>query len=212
MKVNGHSKEQENQQVKQRRSAKESSQTTSTAALTTSTSANQVSEEDVFARLVNDEISRTLGSEGVEKFKALVDKQIKDRTRDDGTVNLEKVMKGALKWASNEKHAVLSRADAQKIYSNTFQAAQLDNNTDILDDTSVQGATLDSDTAFSKARVSLEQIVSGKTTLPERDIMERSTASKTSRFSEYFIKNYINELSDSKEVKDVKIESGDFQI
>ena len=54
--------------------------------------------------------------------------------------------------------------------------------------------------------------MSGKITLPERDIMERSTASKTSRFSEYFIKNYINELSDSKEVKDVKIESGDFQI
>ena len=98
---------------------------------------------------------------------------------------------------------------SQKIYSSSFQASQLDSNTEILDDTSVQGATLDSDTAFSKARVAMEQIVSGKSTIAERDLMERSTASKTSRFSEYFIKNYVKNLSDSTEVK---MESGDFQI
>ena len=209
MKVHSQHKEQENRLVKQKRSATEGSQTPSTSKLSSATSANQVSEEDVFARLVNDEISRTLGSEGVEKFKALVDKQIRERTRDDGSINLEKVMKGALKWASNEKQGVLSRADAQKIYSSSFQASQLDSNTEILDDTSVQGATLDSDTAFSKARVAMEQIVSGKSSIAERDLMERSTASKTSRFSEYFIKNYVKNLSDSTEVK---MESGDFQI
>ncbi len=210
MKVHRHEKEHENQLVKQKRSVSDGSQTPSTGKLTTQTSANQVSEEDVFARLVNDEISRTLGSEGVEKFKALVDKQIKERTREDGSINLEKVMKGALKWASNEKQGVLSRADAQKIYSTSFQASQLDNNTEILDDTSVKGATLDSDTAFSKARVAMEQIVSGKIAMSERDLMERSTASKTSRFSEYFMKNYVKDLTVNS--SEIKMESGDFQI
>jgi len=158
------------------------------------------------------EIRKTLGADGSEKFKALVDKQIKLRTRDDGSINLEKVMKGALKWASNDKQGVLSRADAQKIYSSTFQASQLDTQADVLDDSSVAGATLDSDSAFSKARVALEQIVSGKLVTTERDLMERSTASKTSRFSEYFIKNYFKDVANSGDNTEVKTEPGDFQI
>jgi hypothetical protein len=161
---------------------KRKSRAEDTSALLTTESAKSVSEEDVFARLVNDEVQRTLGAEGKARFDELVQKQLQIRTRSDGSVNLEKVYKGALKWASNEKHSILSRDSAQQIYSNTFNASQLDNNHQVLDDASVKSATAESSVAFEKARVSLEMIVSNQQTAPVRDLMERATASPQSRF------------------------------
>ena len=87
MKVHSQHKEQENRLVKQKRSATEGSQTPSTSKLSTATSANQVSEEDVFARLVNDEISRTLGSEGVEKFNEYETDTTKEEEEGNATLN-----------------------------------------------------------------------------------------------------------------------------
>lgn len=141
--------------------------------------ANVSSEEDVFARLVSDEIARTKDSDSQASFKALIDKQIAIRTRADGTVNWEKVAKGALKWASSEKQNVLSRDEAEQIYSRSFCAAQLDSNTDSLDDNSVSGATMNTDLAFEKARVKLEKLISNQAQTPARSLSEKVTSLST---------------------------------
>lgn len=148
--------------------------------LSTREAATTASEEDVFAQLVNDEVTRTQSSTVQTSFQELVAKQLKIRTREDGSVNMEKVMKGALKWASSQKQNLISSEDADKIYSRTFCAAQLDSNTEALDDSSVAAATVNRDTAFEKARVKLEKLVSGETEMPVRDIHELVTSSLSS--------------------------------
>lgn len=145
--------------------------------ISTRETATTASEEDVFARLVNDEITRTQTTTTQTSFQELVNKQLKIRTRADGSVNMEKVMKGALKWASSEKQKLISTDDADKIYSRTFCAAQLDSNTDALDDSTVAGATANRDMAFEKSRVKLEKLISGAAELPIRDIKELATSS-----------------------------------
>lgn len=142
--------------------------------------ASTASEEDVFAQLVNDEVTRTQSTTVQASFQELVQKQLKIRTRADGSVNMEKVMKGALKWASSQKQNLISSDDADKIYSRTFSAAQLDSNTEALDDSSVSGATMNRDAAFDKARVKLEKLISGESELPIRDLHELVTASVSS--------------------------------
>lgn len=178
-----------------------------TRAATTADTATTASEEDVFARLVSEEVTRTQSSEIQTKFQELVDKQLRIRTRADGSVNMEKVMKGALKWASNEKQALMTRDDAEKIYSRTFDAAQLDSNTEVLDDSSVSGATMNRDAAFEKARVKLEKLVSGETETPVRNLNELVTSSilsmkKTDSSNE--------ETSDS--IEDILLSNSYFQI
>ncbi len=169
--------------------------------------ANIASEEDVFAQLVNDEIARTTDSDTQASFKALVDKQIAIRTRADGTVNWEKVAKGALKWASNEKNKLISKDDAEGIYSRTFCASQLDSNTDCLDDKSVSSAAMNSDIAFDKARVKLEKLISNQLETPARSLTELVTSSLGSGSNSANIKS-----SAKDDLADILLSKDNFQI
>ena len=166
--------------------------------------ATTASEEDVFSRLVSDEVTRTQSATTQTEFAKLVEKQLKIRTRADGSVNWEKVMKGALKWASNDKQKLITSDDAEKIYSRTFAAAQLDSNSSSLDDSSVSAAVMSRDLAFTKARTSLEKMVSGEIATPTRSLLEKATSSVAN--------SYKTQKNSDDNLKDIILSNIDFQI
>lgn len=204
MKVNRRHKSSRNQDISSTTEA-----TPKTARMVnTRASENLASEEDVFAQLVNDEVARTQDTTTQASFKALIEKQVAIRTRADGSVNWEKVAKGALKWASSTKQNLIAKEDAEKIYSRTFNAAQIDTDTESLDDTSNSKAVLSRDVAFEKARVKLEKMISGESETPIRNLTEKVTASLLSGTNS----STSSSESSSSSIEDIILSNINFQI
>jgi hypothetical protein len=93
---------------------------------------NKVSEEEVFAALVQERIKKTKGDSALSEFKTIFESTKKRLQRPDGYVPIEDAAKQALKEFRDSNK--ISKEEADSIYSQAFAGAQLDQNKDALYD------------------------------------------------------------------------------
>jgi len=140
-------------------------------------SAKKVSEEDLFAALVSERIKKTKGEEEGAKFQQSLEAKKNEMRKGDGHTPMEDAAKAALIEA--RESGVLSKEEADKIYSEAFAAAQLDSNTGVLfdgkggpNDATIAVASLEE--ALAGSRVKMEKFDSGSEKAPERSVDEAS--------------------------------------
>lgn len=95
-------------------------------------SANEVSEEDLFAAIVKDKIKDLKGDEALESFNTSLGEASTSIRRPDGFVSAEDATKEALKALRTA--GTLTAEETDSIYSEAFAGAQLDDNKDALFD------------------------------------------------------------------------------
>ncbi len=93
---------------------------------------NKVSEEDVFSALVQERIGKEKGQDALKTFQDLLKKSRDAHKKPDGFVPVEDATKDALRKFRDT--GAISKEEADKIYSQSFAAAQLDSNKDALFD------------------------------------------------------------------------------
>lgn len=91
-----------------------------------------VSEEELFAGLIQERLQTMKGDEALKKFQEHFEKEKLARTRYDGLVAMEDAARAALKKLVAEE--VISEEEGDKIHSESFNAAQLDDNLESLFD------------------------------------------------------------------------------
>ncbi|MCB0311417.1 MAG: hypothetical protein KDD42_09290 [Bdellovibrionales bacterium] len=126
--------------------------------------ANNINEEELFASLLHERISTTKGAEAAEQFKSIFESKKQALTRPDGVVLVEDAANEAL--SAMVEQGALSAEEADKLYSDAFQAAQLDDNHTALYDsrgsaTDPTIAVMELEAALLHARSIIEQIESG---------------------------------------------------
>lgn len=136
---------------------------------------NMVSEEELFAGVVHERIKGLKGDEAAAKYDELLAKNKIANTRPDGKFSHEKSAVQALDQLVSE--GVLSEEESKKVYSEAFDAAQLDSNKDSLfdayggaNDPTVAVAQMES--ALSAAKLMIDKIASGEATSELRDLQE----------------------------------------
>lgn len=140
--------------------------------------ANNVNEEELFAGLIQERLKALKGDEAASKYKEELDKEVAMRTRGDGHVAWEDAAKAALRTIRDA--GVLNKDDANKVYSEAFEGAQLDNNLDVLYDgrgsaSDPTMAFMEINAALEKARVKIEGFAKEAAKLRELDsIMQTS--------------------------------------
>lgn len=95
-------------------------------------SANKVSEEELFSAIVQERIKNSKGDEALKKFQESLTQTKESMKKPDGFIPAEEATKAALIKARDE--GILSKEEADKIYSEAFEAAQLDDNKEALYD------------------------------------------------------------------------------
>lgn len=101
-------------------------------ALLTPDKGNKVSEEELFAALMQERIKKTKGESALTEFKTIFDSAKRRLQKPDGFVPVEDAAKEALKEFRDAQK--ISKEDADKIYSEAFAGAQLDQNKEALYD------------------------------------------------------------------------------
>jgi hypothetical protein len=148
--------------------------------LLTPDSANKVSEEELFAALVQERLGKTKGEDALKEFQDIFTACKEKLKKPDGFIPVEDAAKQALvEFAAAKK---ISTEEADAIYSQSFAAAQLDDNKDVLfdnrgggDDPTLAVASMEQALLLSRAVV--DQIDSGAMIAPKRSVTE-PTASK----------------------------------
>ncbi|RIL08577.1 MAG: hypothetical protein DCC75_08535, partial [Proteobacteria bacterium] len=100
--------------------------------ITSASGENSVSEEELFAALVQDRIKELKGDEALAKYQEYLADTKASHTRADGFVGWEKAARLALKQLRDD--GTLTKEEADKIHSEAFDGAQLDDNKDALFD------------------------------------------------------------------------------
>ncbi len=100
--------------------------------LLTPDEANKVNEEDLFSAIVQQRIKNTKGDETLKGFQETLTQVKESMKRPDGSVSMEDATKAALIKARDA--GVFTKEEADKIYSEAFEAAQLDDNKELLFD------------------------------------------------------------------------------
>lgn len=141
-------------------------------------SANMVSEEDVFAALVQERIKKTKGDEVLKKFQELLATTQNEMKKGDGFIPMEDAAKAALIKA--REAGILTKEETDLIYSQSFAAAQLDDNKDVLFDNRGGGsdptiAVADIAAAITASRTLIEKFDSGAEKAVVRSVDEAST-------------------------------------
>jgi hypothetical protein len=95
-------------------------------------SANKVNEEDLFSAIVQERVKNAKGDETLKKFQETLTQTKDSMKKPDGYVPVEDATKAALIKA--REAGILSKEEVEKIYSESFAAAQLDDNKEILFD------------------------------------------------------------------------------
>lgn len=139
--------------------------------------AKKVSEEDLFSALVLERFEKTKGTEGAAKFKELVAAKSNAMRKGDGYVPVEDATKAAIIEA--RQAGLVSKEEADKIYSQAFAAAQLDDNKGALfdsrgdaNDATIAVASIEQ--ALASSRVLLEKFDSGAEAPTLRSVDEAS--------------------------------------
>jgi hypothetical protein len=146
-------------------------------------SANNISEEELFAGVLQERVKGLKGSEIESKFTELLNKE-KDRLRKpDGYIPFEDAAKSALKQLRDG--GSLTKEEADQIYSESFAAAQLDTNTEVLFDN--RGGDNDPTIAVQQleqallgARTTLEGFVTDASKVKPRSLDEASNSKASS--------------------------------
>jgi hypothetical protein len=115
--------------------------------------ANNVNEEELFAGLIQERLKALKGDEVASKYREELDKEVAIRTRADGYIPWEDVAKAALRKIRDA--GVLNKDETNKVYSEAFEGAQLDNNLDALYDG--RGSASDPTIAFMEINAALEK-------------------------------------------------------
>ena len=141
-------------------------------------SANMVSEEDVFSALVQERIKKTKGDEVLKKFQELLATTQTEMKKGDGFIPMEDAAKAALIKA--REAGILTKEETDLIYSQSFAAAQLDDNKDVLFDNRGGGsdptiAVADIAAAITASRALIEKFDSGEEKAATRSVDEVST-------------------------------------
>jgi len=100
--------------------------------LLTPDSANKVNEEDLFSAVVQERIKSSKGDDTLKKFQEMLTQTKDSMKKPDGHVPVEDATKAALVKA--REAGLLDKEEADKIYSEAFAAAQLDDNKEVLFD------------------------------------------------------------------------------
>lgn len=134
--------------------------------------ANNVNEEELFASVVQERLKVLFGDEAAGKYKEALDKEVAAKTRGDGYIFWEDAAKNALKSIRDAE--VISKEDADKVYSEAFAASQLDDNIDALyDGRGGEGdetiAFLEINQALEKAREKIESFAKEAAKMRELD-------------------------------------------
>lgn len=134
--------------------------------------ANNVNEEELFAGLIQERLKNLFGDEAANKYKEALDEEVTTKTRADGYIFWEDAAKNALR--SIRDGGVISKEDADKVYSEAFDAAQLDDNLDALydgrgSDSDATIAFLEINQALEKARERIESYAKEAAKLRELD-------------------------------------------
>jgi hypothetical protein len=141
--------------------------------------AKKVSEEDLFSALVSERIKKTKGDEQGSKFQEVLEAKKNSMKKGDGYVPMEDATKAALIEARDT--GLLTKEETDKIYSEAFAAAQLDDNKGALfdgrggaNDVTVAVASLEQ--ALAGSRALIEKYSSGSEKAPERSVDEASNS------------------------------------
>ena len=94
--------------------------------------ANKVNEEDLFSAIVQERVKSAKGDDSFKKFQETLTQTKDSMKRPDGSVPVEDATKAALIKA--REAGLITKEEADKIYSEAFAAAQLDDNKEILYD------------------------------------------------------------------------------
>jgi hypothetical protein len=94
--------------------------------------ANKVNEEDLFSAIVQERVKNAKGDEALSKFQETLTKAKDSMRKPNGNVPVEDATKAALIQA--RESGLLTKEEADKIYSEAFAAAQLDDNKEVLYD------------------------------------------------------------------------------
>ena len=136
---------------------------------------NNVSEEALFSAIVKERIKKEQGEEGLKAFDEILGKHLTAKTTANGYVPVEDATKAALIEFRDAGKIEGELADS--IYSQSFAAAQLDDNEDALfddrggsNDSTVAVATLEQ--ALLASRVKIEKYDAGELTATARSVDE----------------------------------------
>lgn len=137
---------------------------------------SQVSEEELFSGIIGERLSAK-NPELASKYKDLLTAEKSSRQGPDGYIPVEDAAKGAL--SALVKEGVLTQEEGDKIYSESFAAAQLDGNTGALfdakggsNDPTIAVETMEK--ALLSAKLKLDQFASGGATFEDRHLEEAS--------------------------------------
>lgn len=139
--------------------------------------ANKVSEEDLFSALVQERIKKEKGDDALKAFQEMLKTSKESMRKPDGFIPMEDATKDALlKFQAAGK---LTVDEANKIYSQAFDGAQLDANTEALydgrggkNDPTIAVATMEQ--ALMGSRVKVGKFDSGETKVKMRNLLEPS--------------------------------------
>jgi hypothetical protein len=146
--------------------------------LITPDSASKVSEEELFAAIVQERLGKAKGQDALKEFQDIFAACKEKLKKPDGFIPVEDAAKQALVEFATAKKITSEEADT--MYSQSFAAAQLDDNKDVLfdnrgggDDPTIAVATMEQALLLSRAVV--DQIDSGAITAPKRSVTEPTT-------------------------------------
>ena len=142
-------------------------------------SATSISEEALFASIVEERIQTLKGAEAASKYTSEFSTAQMAVARPDGVFSREEAAKMAL--TALRSGGVLTSQEADKIYSESFTAAQLDGNTDLLyDDRGGPNdptiATANFATALGASGGVMNKILSGVLSVTARSLDESAVA------------------------------------
>jgi hypothetical protein len=139
-------------------------------------SSKEVSEEELFSLSVKKQLTDLKGDSVAKEYQSLLDAS---KTRSDGRMQYETGAKTAL--AGLVSSGKLTGAEADKIFSQSFTASQLDSQTDSLWDdtgsaTDPTKAVMAADLAITKISAALADIANGKLSVKSMGLSSSPTA------------------------------------
>lgn len=141
---------------------------------------NEVSEEALFAGVVGQRIDYTKGSVAATQYKDLLGKKLQELQTSSGYIPYEKAAKLALRELRDS--GTLTSSEADKIYTDSFRAAQLDSDLSALwddrggvNDPTKSVASLD--VALKSAKDIVDKIDAGNLALELRSLNEAALSS-----------------------------------
>jgi hypothetical protein len=140
---------------------------------------SQVNEEELFAGLVKQRLENSKGSEVATEYQGFLDQEVSSRTKANGFIPYEDAAKAAL--SKLQQAGKVTDEETQKVYSESFQAAQLDDNKDALYDG--RGGAGDPTVSLAELAFALQQAETicsgydaGTNTAPLRSFTEASNS------------------------------------